>query len=202
MARREPPVRDTKQRIIDAALDVFGERGFHGATVDDVAAAAGMTKGAVYYWFVDKDDLARDLQHLLWDRLATAALGAYDPEGTTVGNLLACYEAFLGAIQQMPRAMIFLREAWVTPSLDAAGRADYRDLLVLVEGFLRQGIERGDMPPMGVEALARAVTGALMETTFYVLEGGDGEGALAVVGHLVSSLANSGHRAASSSQVP
>ncbi len=79
MSRRDPVVRDTKQRILDAAVEVFGERGYRGASVDDVAVAAGVTKGAVYYYFTDKDDLARDLQSVLWGQLAQDALAVYDP---------------------------------------------------------------------------------------------------------------------------
>lgn len=190
MAKRNPPVRDTKQRILDAALEVFGERGFHGASVDDVAAAAGMTKGAVYYWFVDKDDLARDLQHATWERLAVAALAVYDPDAPMLDNLLRCYEAFLAAIRETPSAMTFLREAWITPSLDAAGRADQRDFLGLVQGVLTQGIARGDVVALDAEVLARTMTGALMEATLYVLEGGDSDAALGVVRHLMCSIAS------------
>lgn len=47
----------TRQHLIDAAADVFMRRGFHGASLDEVAAAAGFTKGAVYSNFKNKDDL-------------------------------------------------------------------------------------------------------------------------------------------------
>lgn len=47
----------TRQSLLEAAARVFAERGFHGATLDDVAAVAGFTKGAVYSNFKSKDDL-------------------------------------------------------------------------------------------------------------------------------------------------
>ena len=47
----------TTQRLLDAAAGVFAERGFHAATVDDIADAAGYTKGAVYANFAGKDAL-------------------------------------------------------------------------------------------------------------------------------------------------
>jgi AcrR family transcriptional regulator len=47
----------TREQLVDAAYRVFTERGFHGATVDLVAAEAGFTKGAVYSNFVSKEDL-------------------------------------------------------------------------------------------------------------------------------------------------
>jgi AcrR family transcriptional regulator len=47
----------TTRRLLDAAADVFTQRGFHAATVDDIADAAGYTKGAVYANFAGKDAL-------------------------------------------------------------------------------------------------------------------------------------------------
>lgn len=47
----------TRERLIHAALDVFTERGFHGASVQEIATRAGFTKGAVYANFAGKEDL-------------------------------------------------------------------------------------------------------------------------------------------------
>jgi AcrR family transcriptional regulator len=47
----------TREHLLRAAAQVFAERGFHGAALDDVAAAAGFSKGAVYSNFRNKEDL-------------------------------------------------------------------------------------------------------------------------------------------------
>src|SRR5438445_2150565 len=47
----------TRDHLLDAAAEVFAERGFHGATLDQVADAAGFSKGAVYSNFASKEDL-------------------------------------------------------------------------------------------------------------------------------------------------
>jgi AcrR family transcriptional regulator len=47
----------TRARLLDAAGQVFARRGFHAATVDEVAEAGGYTKGAVYSNFANKDEL-------------------------------------------------------------------------------------------------------------------------------------------------
>lgn len=68
-ARREA----TRQRVLDAALEVFAERGVIGGTVEDICERAGFTRGAFYGNFTDRDDLlaaliqrecARVLEHL------------------------------------------------------------------------------------------------------------------------------------------
>lgn len=49
--------RDARQELLSAAADVFGERGFHDASIDEIAERAGYSKGAVYWHFASKDDL-------------------------------------------------------------------------------------------------------------------------------------------------
>ena len=51
----------TRQHLLDAAAIVFARNGFHGSTLDEVAATAGFTKGAVYSNFTSKDDLFLEL---------------------------------------------------------------------------------------------------------------------------------------------
>lgn len=45
------------QELLDAALAVFAERGYRNTRIDDIAAAAGVTKGAVYHYFATKEEL-------------------------------------------------------------------------------------------------------------------------------------------------
>jgi AcrR family transcriptional regulator len=47
----------TRSRLLDAAAEVFAEKGFGGAAVDEIAERAGYTRGAFYSNFADKDDL-------------------------------------------------------------------------------------------------------------------------------------------------
>jgi len=49
------------ERLIDAALRLFADKGFEGTSVQDVVAAAGVTKGAMYHYFASKDDLLHEI---------------------------------------------------------------------------------------------------------------------------------------------
>lgn len=66
----------TRDYLLAAAAQVFAERGFHGATLDEVAAVAGFTKGAVYSNFKSKDDLFLALLESRYESEATS-LRAY-----------------------------------------------------------------------------------------------------------------------------
>lgn len=54
---REESQQQTRQRLLDAAFTVFGERGYHGSSIDAIADEAGFSKGAVYSNFASKDEL-------------------------------------------------------------------------------------------------------------------------------------------------
>lgn len=84
-SKRQQRVRPTRQEtrllILDAAITVFGERGIAASSLNDVAAAAGLTKGAVYSSFASKDDLVLALmEHHAAQRLA-ASLAAVSAAG-------------------------------------------------------------------------------------------------------------------------
>ena len=59
--------RQNRERILEAALDVFSTYGFRGATVDQIAAAAGMSKPNLLYYFSGKDDMQQGLLDRLLD---------------------------------------------------------------------------------------------------------------------------------------
>src|SRR5438445_797800 len=61
----------TRERILNAAMEVFAARGYHGTVVDTITAASGTSKGAFYHYFPSKqaifltlmDELASDVEH-------------------------------------------------------------------------------------------------------------------------------------------
>lgn len=54
---REQKRAANRQRLLDAALKVFSERGYHGATIEEIAAESGLSNGALYYNFRNKEGL-------------------------------------------------------------------------------------------------------------------------------------------------
>lgn len=80
--RSRPTRAQTRARLLQAAGEVFAERGYDRASLDDVAAAAGLTKGAVYSSFAGKNELFYALmQERIGERLALAA-EAVNPQAT------------------------------------------------------------------------------------------------------------------------
>ena len=61
--------RATVQRVLDAACDLFGARGIRSTSLDDIGAAAGVGRGQLYHFFVDKSDLVSEVVALQVERV-------------------------------------------------------------------------------------------------------------------------------------
>src|SRR5579862_6152798 len=86
----------TRAYLLEAAEQVFSERGFHGATLDEVAAVAGFTKGAVYSNFKSKDDLFLALLESRYEREMEALQEILDAtEGASEEEQASDFVAFL-----------------------------------------------------------------------------------------------------------
>lgn len=59
---RERKRRETLRRITDAGVCLFIEKGFEGATVEEIAAAAGISRRSFFHYFESKDDILLSLQ--------------------------------------------------------------------------------------------------------------------------------------------
>ena len=68
MALREQKTARKKDEIIQAAVSLFMEKGYTGTTMEDVAAKLLMTKGSVYYYFKDKQELLYQSQKMLLEK--------------------------------------------------------------------------------------------------------------------------------------
>lgn len=108
--RGETPTTDgarrTRDRVLNAALNLFNERGSGAVTTNHVAAGAGISPGNLYYWFSNKDEIVRELYAQFvgaYERVW--AEGDGDPVDLTPDDVLArlgqgaalsCRYAFLG----------------------------------------------------------------------------------------------------------
>jgi len=88
-ARAQTP--QTREKILGAALEVFSSKGFHGATVDEVAERAGLGKGTVYRHFSSKRELFSELIRSKVAELEEAVTGAIDPRA----DVLKIIETYL-----------------------------------------------------------------------------------------------------------
>ena len=98
VTRRRLPVAERRELIIEAAGQLFGERGYDGTRLDDIAAAAGVTKPVLYRHFDSKRDLYLALLERHREDLPTFT-AAIPAGGSLEGGLRAVLDAWLGYVE-------------------------------------------------------------------------------------------------------
>jgi AcrR family transcriptional regulator len=111
MARKPaPPGADRRQLILEAALDVFAEQGFQGATTKEIAARAGVTHGLIYFYFASKEDLFQAVfEHALRGALDQLSLPDVTESGEEPAVVIERSVARLLEILSSPRASSLAR---------------------------------------------------------------------------------------------
>src|SRR5919112_806301 len=91
--RRTLAKQQTRAKVLAAARRLFSEEGYEGATIRDIAAAAGMSTGAVFANFTDKSDLFREIMQDDMEALTAAMRDAASRGGNVEDPLLKIFRA-------------------------------------------------------------------------------------------------------------
>ena len=120
-----------RKRILDAALEIFSAQGFRGATLDQIAQKAGLSKPNLLYYFDNKDAI----HGLLMEELLTswlAPLRAIDPEGEPRDEIMGYMREKLRMSREYPReSRLFANE--ILQGAPRLGDFISRDLKALVD---------------------------------------------------------------------
>jgi TetR/AcrR family transcriptional regulator len=101
-----------KEEILDVATSLFAERGYDGASMNDVAERVGMRKASLFYHFATKDALYEAVLDGLVERLATPLSAVYAAAGSFVERLDTAVDALASAIGHSRfAARLLIREA-------------------------------------------------------------------------------------------
>lgn len=91
-----------RQTILDAALEVFSQHGFRGATLDQIAEVSGLSKPNLLYYFASKEEIHVTLLDTLLDAWL-APLRRLDPAGDPLSEILSYMRRKLGLSRDYPR---------------------------------------------------------------------------------------------------
>lgn len=139
----------TEAAILEAALDVFSTFGFRGATLDQIAEGAGMSKPNLLYYFPGKDDIhARLLGDLLDSWLDP--LRQIDPEGDPATELRRYVQRKLAMSRDFPReSRLFANEILNgAPRLRPFLEHDLRPMVAETVALIRRWSDSGRLPPL------------------------------------------------------
>jgi AcrR family transcriptional regulator len=132
------------RQILAAALEVFGEHGLAAARLDDIAKRAGLSKGTIYLYFPNKEELFREMvRHLVVTPLEGAEREfASTPRGATDSVIAFAreYWAFIRSAQFAPLFRLIHAEIRNFPDL---ARFYNEEVIARGHGLLASLIERG-----------------------------------------------------------
>ncbi len=154
--RRLPEERP--RQILDAALEVFGERGLAGARLDDIARRAGVSKGTIYLYFPNKEELFREVvRAIVVDRLREAAAHAGEGDPTDeLKRYMRAHWDFVRSPEFQTISKLVTGELHNFPELaEFYGREVVLPANQLMAGMIKRGIDRGEFRPVDPVLAAR-----------------------------------------------
>ncbi|PQO22471.1 TetR family transcriptional regulator [Rhodobacteraceae bacterium WD3A24] len=136
--------RRNRKLILDAALDVFSAQGYRGATLDQIAASAGLSKPNLLYYFDNKEEIHRTLLTDLLDAWL-APLHDLAPDGDPQAEILGYVRRKLQMSREYPReSRLFANEILQgAPRIEGFIRGDLKALVdekaAVIRGWAAQG---------------------------------------------------------------
>jgi AcrR family transcriptional regulator len=180
--------RATRERLLAHARALFGERGYAAVGTEEIVRAAGVTRGALYHQFRDKEALfeavVEEVEAETTGRVAAQVSGASD----ALEELRSGCRAFLALCADPQVERILLLDAPAVLGWDRWREIGLRHSLGLVTAALEAGMEAGAIARQPTAALAHLLIGALDEGAMLVARADDRDAARAEVDAVMDRL--------------
>ena len=163
-SKRERQREERRSQILDAALVVFSQKGYHATNVSDVAAQAGVSQGTIYWYFESKDELFRAALLSAFMDIGEETLGALSACATATERLQALAESMEGLAEVAEGLFMLFLGYWSSSDRDEETAQIWVDLLKqykdVVVGIVEDGIDAGEFKPVDAESLVWALLAA------------------------------------------
>ena len=152
---------ERRDQIISAAITCFSEKGYYEASMDEIAKAANLSKGSLYWHFKSKRDLFQSLVER-WLQEFTDSLGTTLENAATAGEklrmMIDAVKSNAAAQPELARAQLeFYALAVRDEEFKAWLQENYAADRQFLESLLRQGIEDGEFREVPVDSAARMI---------------------------------------------
>lgn len=153
----------TRERILDAALELFSAKGFYDTRLDEIAAEASASKGSIYFHFPNKEKLFIALVDQFADLIERRAKEAIAQETKGIRRVQAALEAVLETFSKYRRpAKLLLVQAVGLGSVFERKRVEFNDRFVLIiKIYLDEAVADGAILPVNTAIVSHAWMGAI-----------------------------------------
>jgi AcrR family transcriptional regulator len=156
-SRREEYSAATRQALIDSATRLFAEQGYARTSLDEIAAGARVTKGALYGHFASKQALFRVVLQQLEAAVTEDVMRAVEAAPAPWEGALAGLDAFLRACCDTVYGKVVMREAPIALPYAEWVAAEELYSYQLVVGLIQTLVDSGDVDPLPLEPAARII---------------------------------------------
>jgi AcrR family transcriptional regulator len=172
--RRSPKWQARRREIIDTAAQVFAQRGYHATSLNELCAATGLGKGALYHYIGSKEELLAAIHDRVMDEVMTGADRVATAGGTPSTQLSMLGDELLDVIHRYPdHVWVFLHEfPALTGERAEQFRVRRRAYQQRVEDVLRAGVETGEFRELDPRLTALAWLGMHNYTYLWLRPGG------------------------------
>ena len=150
--------RERRAQILEAARQVFAERGFHATKMSDIAQSIGVSQGTLYHYFRSKDDLFLALLSTWAERLAATVSGLPDAPSSATDKMWAMTRLAMAFLQADVELLPVLVEFWAYALHNPKAAASFRYLFEAMQqscaAIIEEGIASGEFKPVDVQALS------------------------------------------------
>lgn len=165
---RAEAARDKRRReLLDVALRVFSERGYHETRISDLIAAAGVARGTFYLYFESKNAIFHELLDELLVRVRASVVGVEMGEGAPPlrDQLIVTLERVLTTFSESPALTAFVLRVAVglDPEIDRKLAELYARLHQFLVMSLENGIALGMLRPLDSRIVSWAVLGSIKQ---------------------------------------
>lgn len=156
---RSQHVEATRRAVLAAARSSFGRKGYAQTSVDEIAAAARVTKGAVYHHFAGKQALFRAVYSEVEAEAQARTAAAVDPKGSPIDQIVAGVNAYLDVALDEEIQQITLIDGPAVLGLEPEGPADQQPGYLALRLFIATAIAQGQIVDLDPGVLAHLVGG-------------------------------------------
>lgn len=164
---------ETRKRILHAARQVFSERGYDGATFQEIAVRADLTRPAINHYFANKRVLYQEVVEQTHELVIVAGIERARREPTLMGRLAVVVDFAMEADAQYPASTAFLAttvlESQRHPELSRTENDAVRATREFLVWAVNDAIERGELAAdVDVSSLAETLLVVLCGVGFYI----------------------------------
>jgi AcrR family transcriptional regulator len=185
---RAQHVEATRQAVLGAARSLFGRKGYAQTSVDEIAAAARVTKGAVYHHFASKEGLFRAVHDEVEAEAQARTAAARDPQGAPIDQIVAGVNAYLDAALDEEIRRITLIDGPAVLGLELDGAVEQQPGHVAMRTFIAGAIARGQMSDLDPDLLTHLIRGLALQGGLLIARAGDPDSTRATLGQAFDAM--------------